>query len=185
MRKTIAILLLAIFLVNTYGYHFLLSVAENRSEVSLQNDLDKDRYETNQLFLVTVPAEHLSAYTNQHSFDHVNGKIEIAGMIYRYVKMRLQNDSLQLLCVRDTKAMGWQSAKAQFFAVVNDLDHRTHNKQPSVSKLSVPSDFIADPMDFMITHQLGGSAARINSDYASQLVGQSYPLIDNPPELFI
>jgi len=145
MKRIAAILLLGILTFNWYGYKLLSSYLENRADRQLEANLDQDRYDESQLISIKVPASHLSYYNSATQFERVDGKIEVGGVQYKYVKRRLLNDSLELMCIPNHNAMKLQTARNQFFQLVNDIQQ--HNGQQgkksghSTSKSFSPTDY--------------------------------------------
>jgi hypothetical protein len=81
--------------------------------------LDDNRYDESQLISVKVPISQLSYYNPSRQFERVDGSIELSGVQYRYVKRRIYNDSLELLCLPDHAATTLQAFKNDFFRLVN------------------------------------------------------------------
>src|SRR5260370_348016 len=127
MKKIAAILLMGILFFNWYGYKLLSFYLEDRADRQLEARLDEDRYDESQLISIKVPSSHLSYYNSTAQFERVDGQIEVGGVEYKYVKRRLFNDSLELLCIPNHAAMKLQTARNQFFQLVNDIQQ--HNTQ--------------------------------------------------------
>lgn len=125
MKKIAAILLMGILFFNWYGYRLLTSWLEARADHQLEARLDKNSYDESQLISLKVPSTHLSYYNSSTQFERIDGQIEIGGVRYKYVKRRLFNDSLELLCIPNRAAMRLQTVKNEFFKGVNDI--RTDN----------------------------------------------------------
>jgi hypothetical protein len=92
-------------------------------------NLDQNNYSDADLISFKVPAVHLSSYVNSKEFQRVDGQIEIAGVQYNYVKLRYDQDSLELLCIPNKTATNLQTAKNEFFKLVNDLQHPGQSKK--------------------------------------------------------
>jgi hypothetical protein len=137
--------LLGMMLFNWFGYRWLAAFLEDFSKIELQAQLDRDQYDPAELVLIKIPATHLSYYNPSESFERVRGEVEIEGVLYSYVKLRLFNDSLELLCLPNQKATRLQTAKDDFFKLVNDFQQPTQPKKaddhPSVVKVYLPDDF--------------------------------------------
>jgi len=131
MKKVAAILLMGILIFNWYGYKLLSLYLENRADRRLEASLDVNRYDESQLISIKVPASHLSYFNSDAQFERVDGQIEVGGIQYKYVKRRLFNDSLELLCIPNHTAMRLQTARNQFFQLVNDIQQ--HNGQSKKS----------------------------------------------------
>jgi hypothetical protein len=99
VKRIIAILLIAILLFNWVGYQLYTAIMEQRADNTLIASLDENNYTESELISIKVPAVHLSYYVNTKEFERVDGKVEIAGVQYNYVKRRYINDSLELMCI--------------------------------------------------------------------------------------
>ena len=66
-------------------------------------NLDQNNYTDADLISIKVPAAHLSSYVNSKEFQRVDGKIEIEGVQYNYVKRRFSEDSLRISLYSATK----------------------------------------------------------------------------------
>ncbi|MBN9380457.1 MAG: hypothetical protein J0H74_06815 [Chitinophagaceae bacterium] len=133
LKKITAILLLGLFLFNWVGYRLLTYYLEARADMQLQARLDDNNYEETQLISVKTPITHLSYYHNSPEFETTGGKIEIGGIQYKYVKRRIYNDSLEVLCIPDAAAMKLKAVKNAFFAFVNGLQQGGHEKKQSAN----------------------------------------------------
>ena len=127
MKKIAAILLTGILFFNWYGYRLVSCWLEERADRQLEARLDVDSYDESQLILIKVPSTHLSYYNSSTEFERVDGEIEMGGIQYKYVKRRLFNDSLELLCIPNHAANRLTAARNEFFQQVNDLQQ--HNGQ--------------------------------------------------------
>jgi hypothetical protein len=141
---------------------------ENRADRQLEANLDANNYDESQLISFKVPTTHLSYYNSSDRFERVDGQIEIGGVQYKYVKRRLFNDSVELLCIPNRGAMNIQTAKNDFFKLVNDLQHNGQGKKTdphSGSSKSLFSEcyttikpFTASFMNFTGLHKASGYA---------------------------
>jgi hypothetical protein len=143
LKRLAAILLTGILSFNWIGYQLLNSWLENRANQRLEARLDENNYDESQLISLKVPATHLSYYNSSTQFERVDGQIELNGVQYKYVKRRLLNDSLELLCIPNQTAMRLHSAKNEFFRLVNDLQHNGQGKKSGSSKSFSPVDLYA------------------------------------------
>ena len=119
LRKIATILLLGILLFNLVGYRLLVSYMQDRTDRNMEASLDDNRYDESQLVSVKVPISHLSYYNADNQFERVDGSIELGGVRYKYVKRRIYNDSLELLCLPDRAATMLQAFKNDFYRLVN------------------------------------------------------------------
>lgn len=133
LRKIASILLLGLFLFNWVGYKLLTFYMEAKADAQLQAQLDDNNYEEDQLVSIKVPVTHLSYYQNSNEFETANGRIEVGGIQYKYVKRRIHNDSLEVLVIPDAAAMKLKAAKNDFFAFVNGLQHGGQEKRQNAN----------------------------------------------------
>ena len=131
MKKLAAILLLGIFSFNLFGYRLVASFLENRVNAEMELSLDENDYNDDQLISIKQPT-NLPYYKNSAAFQRIDGEIEIEGIYYKYVKCRIYNDSLELLCIPNTGKMKIQAAKADFSRMAADFQ-QTDNKKKSPS----------------------------------------------------
>ena len=185
LKQTAAILLLGILLFNWVGYRLFVSYVESQNNSRLEAQFDKNDYNESELISFKVPATHLSYYTNSKSFERVDGQIEVNGISYKYVKRRLYNDSLELLCIPNIASMQLQNAKSNFFKITNDFQNAAQNNKKTSSH-SVQKNF---SVSFCPIHQISlssdlffSSLKRLNNYYfhfPSPFISQP----DQPPKI--
>jgi len=129
VKRIAAILLLGLLLFNWVGYELYTAILQHQADKTMVATLDQNNYSDADLISIKVPAVHLSSYVNTKEFQRVDGKIEIEGVQYNYVKHRFTEDSLELLCIPNKTATRLQTAKNEFFKLVNDLQHPGQSKK--------------------------------------------------------
>ena len=92
----------------------------------LEARLDNNAYDESQLVELKIPI-HLP-YQTGSSYQRYNGEIEINGILYKYVKRKVANDTLFLMCIANTKKMHLETAKDDFFKISNDLMQNNSKK---------------------------------------------------------
>jgi len=97
----------------------LLQFLETRSNNHLQAKLDHGQYDMNDLIEVRV-ALNLPYIADSKEFEDYSGETTINGHHYRFVKRKLVNNELVLLCVRDQQKDRLQKAGTDFYKQVND-----------------------------------------------------------------
>lgn len=130
MKQTAAIFLLVIFSVNMFGYRVIYNYMANKADSQLELALDEEVY--NEANLISIKqATNLPYYGNSNSFKRLDGEINIEGTIYKYVKVRVYKDSLELLCIPHLSKMKIQESKNEFYKLVNELDPSANKKKSS------------------------------------------------------
>jgi hypothetical protein len=125
MKRIVAILLMGLLFFNWYGYQLVSGYLQDRADRRLEASLDQAGYDQSQLISIKVPLTSLSYYNSSTNFERVDGQIEVNGILYKYVKRRIYKDSLEMLCIPNSSAMGLAAAKNAFFQQVNDLQQNT------------------------------------------------------------
>ena len=127
MRKIAAILLLVILLFNWIGYRFFSDFLQHRANVQLEAKLDKNDYKDEELIEIKVPI-NLPYQLNWKSFERFDGEVDVDGIHYKYVKRKIYNDSLVLLCLPNEAKQNLEKAKENYFKGVNDIDQSSQKK---------------------------------------------------------
>lgn len=135
MKRLTAILLLVIFSFNLFGYRLVASFLENKENAKMELALDENDYSDQQLISIKQPA-NLPYYTNSFDFHRIDGEVNIDGVIYKYVKCRIYNDSLEMLCIPNKSKMKILAAKADFSRMASDFQ-QSNNKKNTSSDLKI------------------------------------------------
>jgi hypothetical protein len=125
---------------------------DNRATEQMQTRLDVNDFNESDLVSIKIPADHLTYYNSSNQFVRVDGQIEIHGLQYSYVKRRLYNDSIELLCIPNHDAMQLTKVRNDYYKLVNDLQNPGQDKRPDshISK-NFASDFYTVNDLFRIT----------------------------------
>ncbi|HVU55708.1 MAG TPA: hypothetical protein VHD83_11680 [Puia sp.] len=167
MRNFAAILLGGILFFNAVGYRALTSIMQYRSGRQLELKLDKLQYDESQLTSIKIPVTHLAYYQNSASFERVNGEMEINGVPYKYVKRRIYNDSLELLCIPDRMLVKLRALGNGAFKLVHGI-----------------ASFMADPYTITSCIQIEGPAYTLvvqGHAYMAPICPSSLPADEKPP----
>lgn len=133
LKKLAAIFLFALFLFNITGYKIIFFYAQKQSDARLETSLDKNLYDEADLIAITVPLS-LPYQNDQKEFDRVNGEISFNGKIYKYVKRRIAEGNLVLLCLPDYNKMRLKKEKEDFYKDVNSFAQNNGSKKQENSK---------------------------------------------------
>ncbi len=182
MKRAASILLLFMLLFNFIGYRIFSNYLEARENALLESQLDRSDYDVSQLISIKVPITGLSYYNNSKQFERIDGGIELNGVEYKYVKLRLYNDSIELLCIPNHAVMVLRSSKEEFFKLANDLQHTGQNKK---SNSHVYKNFSFEKYTlnhlFDLDHMYNHLINRISS-YSAALSLRYSPVLKLPPK---
>ncbi len=82
--------------------------------------------------------------TMQSDFERVDGEITVDGKIYKYVKRRIVNGEMVLMCLPDHNKMQIQSAKDDFFKNTNDVAQDNTSQKSDHSKAGAFKNLLSD-----------------------------------------
>ena len=185
LKKFVAISLLCLLLFNWFGYRLWTFYIEEKADSQQDFQPADDSYDDDaQLISLKVPLTNLSYYLNSKEFERVDGKIEIGGVQYKYVKRRIYHDSLEVLCVPDQLAIKLKAVKNEFFRFANDLQHTGQGKRQDANRYA-GKHFSVDYYQEQDIFQPINSCVHLNRQYSSAFF--TYPSIyalvaEHPPE---
>jgi hypothetical protein len=133
MKKLTAILLLLIFMFNLFGYRLFVSCMVSNVNKSLEIALDKNDFNEQDLISIKTPI-NLPYYNNSSVFARAYGEVEMNGILYTYVKSRIYNDSLEMLCIPNRAKQQLLNSKDDFTHVILDVQKDTNKKSPHSGK---------------------------------------------------
>lgn len=134
MRKLAAILLLGVFVFNLFGYKLLVSFMVKNANQTLEAAIDKNKYSESELITIKKPI-NLPYYNNSKDFTRSYGEVEMNGVLYQYVKSRIYNDSLEMLCIPNISKQQILESKENFARANFDLQKDTNKKSSGDGKL--------------------------------------------------
>ena len=124
MKKLAAILLLSLLAFNWYGYRLFSAYLEREAAAAMETRLDANEYKEQELTEFRIPL-NLPYQTNWKDFERFEGEVEVAGVHYKYVKRKVQDGHLVVLCLPNEAKMKLQNSRDDFFKLVNDLQQPT------------------------------------------------------------
>ncbi|MBS1915318.1 MAG: hypothetical protein JST87_03515 [Bacteroidetes bacterium] len=184
MKRIVTILLLAMLLFNWIGYRLFTAYIENRSDRQFEAQLDNNNYDETQLISIKVPVAHLAYYNISKNFERMDGQIEANGVVYKYVKRRIFNDSLEVLCIPNKTAMQLNAAKNEFFKLVNDLQANNQTRKANSHK-NFSKAFSTDNCttnDVVVLSELNESIPRPLIPYSENLASSFSFINEQPPD---
>lgn len=151
MKKLAAILLIGVFFFNWFGYRLLTDFLQHKADQKLEAKLDRNDYDESQLIEMRIPL-NMPYQTISSGFERIDGEIEIKGIHYKYVKRKVEAGELVLLCLPNHSKMQLESARDEFFQLVNDLQNPVQNKssQPAPSFKSPVTEYWQQQNDWVI-----------------------------------
>ena len=90
-------------------FNYLINLSDNHTEQLL----DKNTYNDAALVEIAIPL-NMPYMSNQANYERYDGSIEINGMHYNYVKRKINNDTLHILCIPNEEKTQLHEAKVIF-----------------------------------------------------------------------
>ena len=113
----------------------------------MSNKLSREEYKAEDLISIKTPIT-LPYYSNSKTYEAVEGTIVIDGLEYKYVKRRVFNDSLELLCYPNTGKQKLQTAKVNFFKITNEGTSSEQNKKAAGPIKNIIPDYCQSLLTF-------------------------------------
>ena len=109
---------------------------QSSSDAYLEKQVDKNNY--NETDLITIRTKlNLPYYTSSDRYERAYGSINIDGTNYQYVKRRVHNDTLELLCLPNQAKTKLQSVKNELTKSLADGQASAPKKNLTI-KISLP-----------------------------------------------
>lgn len=184
MKKFASAILISLLLFNWFGYNLVVNYLQQKSDTHLETLLDENQYTDAELIELKIPT-HVPYQTGWASYERYDGEVEMNGTLYKYVKRKVCNDTLYLMCIPNTKKMNLEAARDDFFKNTNDLQNnnsKSNNSKSSAFK-SLMSEY--DGYSFAIDLSTGNRYSRsyhftynVNNLFSSPHISP-----EQPPEL--
>ena len=149
---------------------------QDRANLQLQSQLDLRHYDESQLISIKLPATHLAYYNNSARFERVDGRIDINGVPYQYVKRRIYNDSIELFCIPNQMTLKLRLSGEDYFKLINDIRHSQQGQgHPVATKFFAVDPYTAtdrfrvgDP-SFTLIERIGVNSTRLPSPFGTAI----------------
>jgi hypothetical protein len=117
------------------GYRVWFYYAELKADMAMESRLDKDQYDTNDLISIIIPLDN-PYQLEQRNFQRIDGEINFQGKNFKYVKRKVSDGKLILLCIPDARKMVLKKGKAEYGNAANDLNGNSRGSSRSGTQKS-------------------------------------------------
>lgn len=163
-------------LFNISGYYMVFQYFIDRSETKIVRQLDKNQFNDHELIELKV-ALHLP-YMNNSDYARIDGEIEIDGIHYNYVKRKVSNDTLYLLCLPNTAKTKLSEARNNYSSQAADLPSNNTSGKKSLVMYEYNQPVLAYHFNKPVT-----DAKQIGRCLTPQLISSYIDNSFHPPEL--
>ena len=141
-------------LFNTVGYRFAFSFLEKKSTIQLDLAIEEGNYNQQNLIEIKIPLN--MPYFSDKDYEAAYGETEIDGTHYQYVKRKVSNNTLYLLCLPNNDKTNLITAKNN---IEKNNSESTTNKPdkkssfPSVIK-SLEQEYVKTNFEYQLLNEL-------------------------------
>ena len=165
---------------NLAGYRWLFSAIEKNATANLEQKISAGKYSDEQLVEIRIPLN--MPYYSDKDYEDVYGETDFNGEHYQYVKRKVSDNTLYLLCLPNKEKTSIVKEKNEFTKAVNDIPGNKEGSQQksSLAKL-LTTEFREDETAFNINNYFISSLSFVsrNADAKDLFI----PLTDTqPPE---
>lgn len=115
----------------------MIECLKDKQAIQLSSQLDKQEYDAEDLISIKTPL-NLPYYTgNSEQFERAYGSVKINGVDYEYVKRRVYQDTLELLCLPNKEKSRLESAKNEYFRMSVIGQQQGSDKNPNANILKI------------------------------------------------
>ena len=183
LKKTIAILLLAVYLFNLAGYSLVFNYFISLAEQQFVTQLDDNKYDDAQLVEISLPL-HLPYLQNSNGFERVDGSVEKDGIDYSYVKRRILNDTLYIMCLPNQQRTQLIQEKSRYAGDVNDFASTKKEKESTAKKAAPSTEYNNAIVQYRC--QLPFAAASQQNKHVKSFLPATAPgTAEHPPQAMI
>lgn len=142
MKRLTALFLTMLFLFNLAGYRLFFHYIQKKADVQYELSLDNKFYDESQMITLKVDLD-MPYLAENTAFERVDGEISVDGKMFKYVKRKIHNGQLVLLCLPDEKKTKLRSAREEYFFLANNLVSNSSTKE-STPKAPVIKNIASD-----------------------------------------
>jgi hypothetical protein len=146
LKKALSILIISVLLFNLAGYQLVFYFAGEQADKVLQTQLDNEAYNENELVVMKMPMS-VPYYSGTNGFEYTRGEVAVNGIIYRYVKKRVVNDTIEMYCIPHENKMEILNARDMFAKLAADFTNASNHQQKQTQNTGF-KPFFTDGYDF-------------------------------------
>lgn len=183
MRKLVAIFMLAVFAFNVAGYQLLYNYISHKSDAVLEAVLDQNNYNGEDLITIKQPT-NLPYYTDSKEFQRINGEVEMNGIKYKYVKCRIYNGFLEMLCIPNKAKMQIEQSKNEYAKLAHDFQQNDTQKKDGAQSKSFQKSLNEYEEQPLITIDCGSKLLTNNYVLVKSVFEENhfFTTVEQPPD---
>ena len=140
LKKTAAIFFILVHLCSSTCYSFFFNYFIQLSDTQLVQQLDTDNYKDADLVEIAMPL-HMPYIINSNGYERYDGEIELNGAHYNYVKRKVSNDTLYILCLPNIQKAQVCAAKNDYTKQLSDIQSPKKSNESTAKKSLVLQEY--------------------------------------------
>ncbi len=130
----------SIYLFNVAGYYVFFQYSFVWSDNKIEQQLNDNSYREDELLEIKVRLD--IPYVNEFGYTRVDGEIDIDGIHYKYVKRKVQSDTLFLLCIPHKVKTGLSNSLNKYTEHAVAIPVEGKDNVPSLKKIQHATEYL-------------------------------------------
>jgi hypothetical protein len=182
LKKFITISLLVLFCLNILGYRIIAHYYANKSSAELQVSLDQNKYKESELVSFKIPLNQ-PYIINTDGYESLEGNMDYNGMNYQFVKKRILNDTLEIVCIPNNTRTQIDNNKEDFTKQLADIvNTSTSKKSQGIQQLKFSFTDFTQEHHFELYPFVASATLKHASKYEANLSFDYLQNIAKPPQ---
>lgn len=136
-------MLLGCFGLYYFGYIIYFFAFQHTLNREWEENIWEESYDASATELMKIPLS-IPYMANQESFQTTNLPIEINGQFLRVIKQRYQNDTLQIVYLKDHKQQKLENQVTDWIKSITDNSQKNNTERNQLFAKFFPKDFMAN-----------------------------------------
>ncbi|MGF7041847.1 hypothetical protein [Mucilaginibacter lappiensis] len=140
MKRYFAVILLVVHLFNLGGYLLLNQYLVYRSNKFITEQISNGKYDVNNLIEIKIK-QHLPQIHDWKTYVRVSGQIQLKGVAYNYVKLKMTRDTLFVQCIPNYETTKLLNENIICARQINDIPTSKKAHESSGKKIGVDTKY--------------------------------------------
>ncbi|MBS1505398.1 MAG: hypothetical protein JSS79_02020 [Bacteroidetes bacterium] len=180
MKKAVALFLTIVFLFNVIGYYGIYLAMVTKAQSAMNQKIDSESYSADQTLTIKVPLS-LPYPVQQNEYQSVQGDFEHGGEFYKLVKQKYSNDTLYIVCLKNTEEKKAFKTLKEFVNLSTDQSNATGN-QNAKTIVNIIKDYNPVVAQIHFTQREAIALVKPAAFHSSKILVQDFPEFSPPPE---
>lgn len=183
MKKVFSILTLFVLLFNVFGYRMIFSYLEKKASKELTANIETNSFEENNL--VEIKMDLNMPYVADKEYENTYGETVIKGVYYQYVKRKIENNVLYLMCLPNEEKIVLAETKSNIEKNNTETGNSNSKHKSPVQKIlkSIQTEYVQNHYAYKLETTLIITISTLLNNRSNKLNSLFSPLTpEQPPE---